>query len=47
MVNGGYGIPAELFKIPMTMMLKCCTQNATKYGKLSNGHRTGKGQFSF
>ena len=45
--GGRDGIPAELFKIPMTMMLKCCTQNATKYGKLSNGHRTGKGQFSF
>ena len=25
----------------------CCTQYARKFGKLSNGHRTGKGQFSF
>ena len=25
------------------MLLKCCTQNASKFGKLSNGHRTGKG----
>ena len=26
---------------------KCCTQYASKFGKLSRGHRTGKGQFSF
>ena len=26
---------------------KCCTQYASKFGKLSTGHRTGKGQFSF
>ena len=26
---------------------KCCTQYANKFGKLSSGHRTGKGQFSF
>ena len=26
---------------------KCCTQYVSKYGKLSSGHRTGKGQFSF
>ena len=29
------------------MLLKCCTQYASKSGKLSNGHRTAKGQFSF
>ena len=29
------------------MPLKCCTQYASKFGKLSIGHRTGKGQFSF
>ena len=29
------------------MLLKCCTQYGSKYGKLSNGHRTRKGQFSF
>ena len=28
------------------MLLKCCTQYASKFGKLSNGCRTGKGQFS-
>ena len=28
------------------MLWKCCTQYANKFGKLSSGHRTGKGQFS-
>ena len=39
-------VPAELFKIPM-MLLKCCTQYVSKFGKLSSGHRTGKSQSSF
>ena len=29
------------------MLWKCCTQYASKFRKLSRGHRTGKGQFSF
>ena len=29
------------------MLLRCCTQYVRKFGKLSSGHRTGKGQFSF
>ena len=29
------------------MLLKCGTQYVNKFGKLSSGHRTGKGQFSF
>ena len=29
------------------MLLKCCTQYVSKFGKLSSGHRTGKDQFSF
>ena len=29
------------------MLWKCCTQYTSKRGKLSSGHRTGKGQFSF
>ena len=29
------------------MLWKCCTQYISKFGKLSSGHRTGKGQFSF
>ena len=29
------------------MLLKCYTQYVSKFGKLSSGHRTGKGQLSF
>ena len=29
------------------MLLKCCTHCASKCGKFSSGHRTGKDQFSF
>ena len=29
------------------MLLKCCTQCASKFGKLHSGHGTGKGHFSF
>ena len=29
------------------VLLKCCTQYASIFGKLGSGHRTGKGQFSF
>ena len=29
------------------MLLKCCIQYASKFGKVSSDHRTGKGQFSF
>ena len=29
------------------MLWRCCTQYASKFGKLSSSHRTGKGQFSF
>ena len=29
------------------MLLNCYTQYASKFGKFSSGHRTGKGQFSF
>ena len=28
------------------MLLKCCTQYVSKFGKLISGHRTRKGQFS-
>ena len=41
--SGDDGIPAELFLV----LLKCCTQYVSKFGKLNRGHRTGKGQFSF
>ena len=35
------------FKSWKMMLWKCCIQYASKFGKLSSGHRTGKGQFSF
>ena len=35
------------FKSWKMMLWKRCTQYASKFGKLSSGHRTGKGQFSF
>ena len=35
------------FKSWKMMLWKCCTQYASTFGKLSSGHRTGKGQFSF
>ena len=40
-------MPAELFQIQKMMPWRCCTQYTSKFGKLSSGHRTGKGQFSF
>ena len=45
--SGGDGIPAELFQILKDDSVKCCSQDGGKFGKLSSGHRTGKGQFSF
>ena len=35
------------FKSWKMMLWKCCTQYASKFGKLSSAHRTGKDQFSF
>ena len=35
------------FKSWKMMLWKCYTQYASKFGKLSSGHRTGKGLFSF
>ena len=35
------------FKSWKMMLSKCCTQYASKFGKLSSGHRAGKGQFLF
>ena len=44
--SGGDGIPVELFQILKDDSVKVCTQYASKLGKLSSGHRIGKGQFS-
>ena len=38
---------SSYFKSKKMMPLKCCTQYSSKFGKLSSGHRTGKGQFLF
>ena len=35
------------FKSWKMRLWKCCTLYVSKFGKLSSGHRTGKGQFSF
>ena len=46
--RGGDRIPAVLLKNPkIWMLLKCCTHDASKFGKLNSGHRIRKDQFSF
>ena len=35
------------FKSWKMMLWKCCTQYVSKFKKLTRGHRTGQGQFSF
>jgi len=45
--SGGDGILAELFQVLKDDAVKCCTQYANKFGKLSSGHRPGKDKFSF
>ena len=45
--GGSDGIPAQLLQVIKMMLLKCYTQYGSKFGKLSSGHGTGKGQFSF
>ena len=44
--SGGDGIPVELFQILKDDAV-CSTQYASKFGKLSSHHQTGKCQFSF
>ena len=44
--SGGDGISVELFQILKDDVVKVYTQYASKFGKLSSGHRSGKGQFS-
>ena len=45
--SGGDGIPVELFQILKDDAVKVLHSICSKFGKLSSGHRTGKGQFSF
>ena len=43
----GDGIPMELFQILKDDAVKVLHPICQQIGKLSSGHRTGKGQFSF
>ena len=45
--SGGDKIPVELFQILKDDAVKVLHSICSKFGKLSSGHRTGKGQFSF
>ena len=45
--SGGDGIPVELFQILKDDAVKVLYSICSKFGKLSSGHRTGKGPFSF
>ena len=45
--GGGDGIPVELFQILKDDAVKVLHSYVSKFGKLSSGLRTGKGQFSF
>ena len=45
--NGGDGIPVELFQILKDDAVKVLHSICQQIWKLSSGHRTGKGQFSF
>ena len=44
--NGGDEIPAELFQVLKDDAVKELYSYASKFGKLSSGSRSGKGQFS-
>ena len=45
--SGGDGIPVELFQILKDDAVKVLHSICQQTGKLSSGHRTEKGQFSF
>ena len=45
--SGGDEIPVELFQILKDDAVNLLTQHASKFRKLSSGHRTGKSQFLF
>ena len=45
--SGGDGISVELFQILKDDAVKVLHSICQQIGKLSSGHRTGKGQFSF
>ena len=45
--SGGDGIAVELFHVLIDDGVKVLHSICGHFGKFSNGHRTGKGQFSF
>ena len=45
--SGGNGIAVELFHVLIDDGVKVLHSICGHFGKFSNGHRTGKGQFSF
>ena len=45
--TGGDGIPVELFQILKDDAVKLLHSLCQEIWKISSGHRTGKGQFSF
>ena len=45
--SGGDGIPVELFQILKDDAVKVLHSICQKIWKLSSGHKTGKGQYSF
>ena len=45
--SAGDGILVELFQILKDDAMKVLHSEACKFGKLSSGHKTGKGQLSF
>ena len=45
--SGGDEIPVELFQFLNDDAVKVLHSRCSKFEKLSSGHRTGKGQFSF
>ena len=45
--SGGDGIPVVLFQFLKDDAVKVLYSICQQFGKLSSGHRTGKGQFSF
>ena len=45
--SGDDGIPVELFHVLKDDAVKVQCSICLKFGKLSSGHKTGKGQFSF
>ena len=45
--SGGDGIPAGLFQILKDDAVNVLHSTCQQIGKLSSGHKTGKGQFSF